>query len=122
MSDPAPSWHSLLSGVRDGWHAAGGGCATDCPGCPVCRLTEGGTVPARSREHLAAALGHAASAGQELLAALQAASAPPQPRPGPSGAEQDATGPEPAAGTAATAGTAGAQRVRIPVDEQEDTA
>ena len=84
----------------------------------MCGVTDGSAIPPASREHLGAAVGHAASAGRELLAALQAASARPQPAAGGPDAGHEAAGPDRPAPT----GGAGPQRVRIPVDEQEDTA
>lgn len=120
-SERTAPWEQVASAVRDGWHAAGGGRSQDCPGCPVCRVADATTVPPQTREHLGAALGHAVSAGRELLAALGAAGQATRGGPGAEPGRPDGPAP-PTRKTDAEAADGGVpERVRIHVDHQEDT-
>lgn len=84
----------LLGALRDGWHGLGGGDASGCPGCPVCRLTEsaGGLHP-QTAAHLQSAASHVVAAGRELLAALAAEPMREPPKPPKPPKPQEATEP-----------------------------
>jgi hypothetical protein len=109
-STPSPV-SGVLDALRDGWHGLGGGDATQCPGCPVCRLSESaGRMDPQTSEHLQAAVAHLVSAGRELLAALSA----PGPVPADDRSHTEAAGPTDARG-ADPAGPPPPARTRIPV-------
>ncbi|WP_380168594.1 hypothetical protein [Jannaschia sp. R86511] len=100
---PGPG--GVLDSLRDGWHALGGGDAAECPGCPVCRLSESaGRLDPATAEHLQQAVGHVVSAGRELLAALAPGGGAPGPTPG--DAAPEASSPE----ASSPPGTASADR------------